>query len=458
MKNLRNILIVIGLLLSSLAFGQKSSSEDTVFIIAKRSSVQNRDVVTSKVFEKGQKIIYITKDSKKYKKGKINSISDSGMIINKQFIAFTDIKKIKIDNNFKKAMKITGFALTAVGAAGGVAMTVITENPVYAIVGVGVAAGGLAMGLSFYRNYSVNNYQYKALPKKDIPGYLEHIRNDYSTDKKYERFLNARVAADTTRISQNEVQPDVKSKDTAIIQKKENNTGKKDFTANYQDNKNNEDQITSAPIPLKEKMIKNRIKVWYPNLYVTDISLSYERRINKHHAFEVGFGYIYNFDSPFKKLLKEFAIINDGPNHSISYNEGIVVRASYIYYFTDNNFYVSPMVLYKYTEMGPGRVKVGGSFPFRFGGQYNKQSEKAHTVGLSALIGKQWTVGKLFSIDAFIGPGIKFKSSDVTILNEDYYYIWEGPNPIYKTFNQFYPDLQFGFKLGFCFYDIGIKK
>lgn len=456
MKKIRSILIVFGLLVFSLTFGQKNSSEDTVFIIAKRSSVHNRDVVTSKVFEKGQKIIYSEIGSKKYRKGKITAISDSGMTINKQYIAYSDLKKIKIDNNFRKAMKITGFALTGVGAAGGVIMTIITENPVYAIVGVGVAGGGLAMGLSFYRNYSVNSFKYKAIHKKDIPQFLEQVKKDFSSDKKYERFLAASVVPETNQITATDTTSRIKKADSVINKPKVSE--KKDFTANYLDNKSAEDKIISAPIPLKEKIINNRIKVWYPNLYATDISLSYERRLDKHHAFEVGLGYIYNFDSPFKRIFENYAMFNDGTNHSLSYNEGIVVRGSYIYYFTENNFYVSPMLLYKYTEMGADNVKIGGGFFNRFGSHTNRQSESAQVVGLSALIGKQWTVGNLFSIDAFIGPGIKYKHADVIIFNENNYYIWEGPYLIYNTFNKFYPDLQFGFKLGFCFFDVEKKK
>lgn len=453
MKNLRIILALLCVLTGSFVFGQKAGSEDTVFIIARKTSVQNRDIVVSKVFEKGQKISYLSFDSKKYKKGKIISITDSGLLINKKFVYFNELKKIKIDNNFRKAMKITGFVLTGVGAAGGVIMTVVTENPVYAIAGVGVAAGGLAMGLSFYKNYSVQRFHSSVLLRKDIPAYLDKIRYFEPPRRDDSKYRNSPFNPKPVITKNKEEQ----KKDTVIIVKKDGKPGK-DFTANFKTAKNPEDEIRSTPIPLKEKLIKNRIKVWYPNLYATDISISYERRINKHHSFEVGAGYIYNFQSPFKKLFKEFAFINDGPNHSISYNEGFVIRGSYLYYFTDKNFFVSPMLIYKYTEQSAEEIKVGRNFPIIFDNNKSLQSEQAHTVGLSALIGRQWTVGHLFSIDVFIGPGVKFKSSEITVFRDNNYYIVQPNYPIYKSLNQFYPDLQFGFKLGFCFYDVEKKK
>jgi hypothetical protein len=455
MKNLRAILVLICLITGSFIFGQKPGSEDTVFIIARKTSVQNRDMVVSKVFEKGQKIIYQTTDGKKYKKGKIISITDSGLIINKKFVYFDELKKIKIDNNFKKAMKITGYALTGVGAVGGVIMTVVTENPVYAIVGVGAAAGGLAMGLSFYKNYSLQRYSSSVLLRKDIPAYLDKIRY-YGSPEKEDRKYRPSPFNPQTVLQKNKEEKKPKQ-DTIVAEKKEVKTGK-DFTANYQTTKTGDDELKSAPIPLKIRLIKNRIKVWYPNLYVTDISLSYERRINEHHAFEVGGGYIYNFESPFKSLLKEFAIINDGTNHSVSYNQGLVIRGSYIFYFTSKNFFISPMLLYKYTEQLAEDINEAKDFPAIFNRYHKLQSEVAHTIGLSALIGRQWTIGNLFSIDAFIGPGIKFKSSEVTIHNDDNFHSQQQYYPVNKSFKQFYPDLQFGFKLGFCFYDITKKK
>jgi hypothetical protein len=330
-------------------------------------------------------------------------------------------------------MKITGYALTGVGAVGGVIMTVVTENPVYAIVGIGVAAGGLAMGLSFYKNYSLQRYSSTVLLRKDIPAYLDKIRYYGSPEKEGSKYRPSPFNQHPG-FTKNKEEKKPKQ-DTVISENKKINTDKKeDFTANY-DTKVKDEVITSSLLPLKEKLIKNRIKVWYPNLYATDISLSYERRINKHHAFEVGAGYIYNFESPFKKLFKEFAFINDGTNHSISFNEGIVIRGSYIYYFTDKNFFISPMLLYKYMDQSREYIKVGRNFPFTIGNDSKQQTEKAHVIGLSAIIGKQWTVGNLFSIDAFLGPGIKFRYSDVTIFSDMSHYLTYLNNPQQRLLN-----------------------
>jgi hypothetical protein len=276
--------------------------------------------------------------------------------------------------------------------------------------------------------YSFTKMHYKVLPESEIQQYMKSIENDSAirTYKEVLKEINSEVALRRDEI--------LKERKAIVKQKKEDK-----FFKYFGNNR------------------QNKIKIWFPNIFINEFFASYEMRINFHSSFEVGAGYIYDYGNYINTKIHTYNFINgDDFNHSTFGRKGFVTRGSYMHYGY-KDLYIGALAYYKYTQNGNQMVKTETTT--RYANYWINQSEKSHIFGVDLLMGKQFTILGRASIDVFIAPGIKIRHGNIIIdgkyrQNTDYHdsmYYLEGNYPIYKTITKVYPDLQFGIKLGFAF-------
>jgi hypothetical protein len=273
--------------------------------------------------------------------------------------------------------------------------------------------------------YSFSKMHYKVLPESEIQQYMKSVEQDSTirTYKDASKEINNEIAINRNKI--------IKERQASARQKKEDK-----FFYYFGDNR------------------QNKIKIWFPYMFINEIFVSYEIRIDFKNSFEVGAGYVYDCPNSINENIPTNFFMVDEFNHNTNGRSGFVTRGSYMRYGY-KDMYIGAMASYKYTSNGNQVVETKVDKGYS---TYINQSEKSNIFGFNLLLGKQFMLFHRASIDLFIAPGVKIRNGNLIIYEKynqgDYgkgKHIFPGNYPVNENLTKVYPDLQFGIKLGFAF-------
>jgi len=147
---------------------------------------------------------------------------------------------------------------------------------------------------------------------------------------------------------------------------------------------------------------------------ISHYSFQYERVLGLNRSYAIGFGFSPEVSLPFKKdLLKEFGDNEDARSaiESTKFTK-ITVTPEFRFYINKNapkGFYIAPFV--RYTHMS-----IKQTYPFiTINGvqHYVDMKGKFDGVGAGTLIGTQWTLGEVVTLDLWIaGPFIGYMNAN----------------------------------------------
>ncbi|MEM6318251.1 MAG: DUF3575 domain-containing protein [Bacteroidota bacterium] len=135
---------------------------------------------------------------------------------------------------------------------------------------------------------------------------------------------------------------------------------------------------------------KNFLKVNLPNLAFGNVTLNYERMVNKQHTVSVHLGYL----RPQKPFFALHNLLNLEDDLALGTMSGFTATAEYRFYQNQQGagrgFYVAPYVRYADYDLAVNTVIVDN---------YTETNTSVSTIGVGGQVGMQWLVNDQISID-----------------------------------------------------------
>ncbi|MEM1122354.1 MAG: DUF3575 domain-containing protein, partial [Bacteroidota bacterium] len=149
---------------------------------------------------------------------------------------------------------------------------------------------------------------------------------------------------------------------------------------------------------------KNLLKLNLPNLLFNNVTLNYERMVNKQHTLSFHLGYLRP-QEPFFALHNALKLEDDLDPGRLS---GFTATAEYRFYQNEKGagrgLYVAPYLRYANYDLAVNTIIVGN---------YANTNTSVSTVGIGGQLGMQWLIGEQVVVDLGI-LGLALQSYTLT--------------------------------------------